>query len=263
MVCAPEAEFRVLGPLELWVGGRELHVRGTKRQAVLCTLLLADGKPVSMSRLVDAVWDHTAPDTATKLIRNAVSDLRAILSGGGCAITPVGDGYRLDIGGGVLDAGVFADRVVRAREHRQDGRLTDAVTELRAALSLWRGAALDGLDTSVVLRAQAIALDEQRFTVLEELVDLELAQGRHKSLTGELSAWVAENPLRERLVAQLMLALCRSGSQARALGVYEQTRRALDEELGVRPGPELQDLHRRIRGNDLSVWRPAGTSSPA
>ncbi|MCZ9343472.1 AfsR/SARP family transcriptional regulator, partial [Streptomyces sp. TRM76130] len=85
----------------------------------------------------------------------------------------------------------------------------------------------------------------------EERVELEISEGNHESVIGELSVWVAANPLRERLVAQLMLALYRSGAQARALTVYEQTRQTLKHELGVSPGAELQDLHRHILVSDL------------
>jgi DNA-binding SARP family transcriptional activator len=250
-----DAEFRVLGPLELWVQGTQRRLRGTKQQIVLATLLLANGKQVPLSRLAEAVWGEDAPATATKQIRNAISDLRRLLAGAAFAITPVADGYKLDIAGSVLDATAFARRVDRARQLRDNGSSADSAAEFRAALSLWSGPALAGL-YSAALEPQLVSLDEQRLAVLEECVELELALGRHESLISDLSIWVAEHPLRERLVAQLMLTLYRSGAGAHALAVFERTRRTLQRELGVRPGPELEQLHRRIMANDLALRLP-------
>ncbi|MFI9819140.1 BTAD domain-containing putative transcriptional regulator [Streptomyces sp. NPDC052013] len=217
---------------------------------VLSALLLADGKPVPLNRLIDAVWEHRAPITAAKQIRNAASDLRRLHPELAERLTLVGDGYRLRLDGCRLDSDRFVEQTSRARELRRAGRLEEAREEFRGALLLWRGTALTGL-TSPVLRAQIAGLDELRLAVMEERIELDIALGDHESVIGELSAWVAENPLRERLVAQLMMALYRSGAQARALTVYEQTRRVLKEELGVSPGAELQELHRHILLSDL------------
>ncbi|MET9801633.1 BTAD domain-containing putative transcriptional regulator [Streptomyces sp. NPDC006368] len=234
----------------MWYGQEQLRLSGRKRRTVLSTLLLADGKPVSMNRLIDTVWGHRAPVTAAKQIRNATSDLRQIHPELAQRLTLVGDGYRLTVEGCRLDARTFSEHAARARALREVGRLAEALEEFRAALRLWRGPALAGLE-SPALRAQVAGLDELRLAVMEERVELELAQGNHKSAIGELAVWVAENPLRERLVAQLMLALYRSGAQARALTVYEQTRRTFADELGVSPGPELQELHHHILVSDL------------
>jgi DNA-binding SARP family transcriptional activator len=245
-------EFRVLGPLECVIGGRPLRLGGAKRQAVLCALLLAEGRPLPLDRLIDAVWDARAPATAGKQIRNAVSDLRRLLRVAGPAITPVGDGYRLDLAGAELDLTAFTGHAARARRLRDEARPVEAVAEYRTALGLWRGPGLAGLE-SAMLRAQATGLDEQRLAVLDECVELELGRGEHETLVGELSTLVAQDPLRERRVAQLMVALCRSGAPARALTVYERTRRTLADELGVSPGPALRELHRRILTGDLAT----------
>lgn len=238
-------EYRILGLLEMWHGQQQLGLSGRKRQTVLGALLLADGMPVSLNRLIDTVWGHQAPVTAIKQIRNATSDLRKTHPEIAQRLTLVGDGYRLVMDGCGLDSRKFTAHAARARELRGKGCIEEALAEFRAALLLWRGPALAGLE-SPALRAQIAGLEELRLAVMEERVELELAQGDHESVIGELSVWVAENPLRERLVAQLMLALYRSGAQARALTVYEQTRQTLKRELGVSPGVELQELHRHI-----------------
>lgn len=263
-------EFRILGPLEIRVEEERLKLSGSKRQIVLSALLLADGTPVSLDRLIDAVWGQHAPATAAKQIRNATSDLRRIHPELGRMLARVGDGYQLHADEGQLDSRRFIRQAAKARQLLQEGDSAEALGEFRSALSLWRGPALTGLGAPA-LQAQVARLGELRLAVMEECVQLELAHGLHQSVVGELSVWVAEHPLRERLVAQLMLALYRSGAQARALNLYEQTRQTLRSELGVSPGPELQEIHRYILVNDQlspghdlssSLWRnnlPAGT----
>jgi DNA-binding SARP family transcriptional activator len=234
--------FHLLGPLKCQAHGITVPIRGAKQQTVLAILLLAGGKPVALARLIDAVWDGPAPPTATKQIRNAVSDLRHALAHTGVSILPSGDGYHLDRAGSALDLDEFTRRAELAAFKSDPAAKAEA---LRSALSLWRGRALAGL-SSPALRSQLASIEELRLAALEQRVDLELELGMHASLIGELTAAVAEHPFRERFVTQLMTALCRSGSRAQALKVFDDTRRRLRDELGVDPEPGLRDLHLRI-----------------
>ncbi|QOC93194.1 ATP-binding protein [Micromonospora craniellae] len=162
---------------------------------------------------------------------------------------------RLDRAGASLDLEDFN------REVELAGALTEPalkIKALRSALSLWRGRALTG-STSAPLLSQVVSVEEMRLTVLEQCVNLELESGEHSALIGELTAAVAENPFRERFVAQLMIALCRSGARAEALRVFDNTRRLLREELGMDPEPQLAELHYRILTNGLLP----GTTDPA
>jgi len=74
---------------------------------------------------------------------------------------------------------------------------------------------------------------------------------------GELHQLVEESPYRERIVAQLMVALYRSGRQAEALEVYERTRRSLDDDLGLQPSEELQRLAGQIVRQEPRLRTPA------
>ncbi|WP_169806905.1 AfsR/SARP family transcriptional regulator [Actinomadura macra] len=240
-------EFRILGPLEIRDGGRLLNPGPARHQKVLTAFLLSANRVVPLSRLIDVAWDENPPATAKKQVRNIVSDLRRILNGTGEAglLSAGQSGYRLRVDTGALDAIIFDDQVTRARRHAADHQTKDAVTGFRAALALWRGSALAGLE-SPALEPQRAMLEEKRLTVLEEFADLELTLGRHHRLSTELAQWVREYPLRERLTGLYMLALSRAGRQADALLAFQEARRVLVDHLGIEPGAELQRFHQQI-----------------
>ena len=103
--------------------------------------------------------------------------------------------------------------------------------------------------------AEVARLEEQRLAALEARVECDLAVGRHAEQIGELRQLTSTHPLRERLHAQLMLALYRSGRQADALEAYRAARAALVEQIGVEPGLELARLHQAILAHDPALER--------
>jgi hypothetical protein len=147
--------------------------------------------------------------------------------------------------------------VASGRAAAAAGRLEEARTLLRSALALWRGPALAGVGSRQV-EIGAAALEERHSAALEDCLDVELQLGLAHQLLGELTDVVERYPVRERLRGQLMTALYRVGRQADALAVYRQGREVLAEELGLEPGPHLQELHQRIlnRDPDLLGHRP-------
>jgi len=230
---------RLLGPLEAEVDGVRVDLGPPQQRALLALLALHVGKAVRLSAIEEALWRDELPPSATKVVQTYVSRLRKAL--GADAIRLVGKGY-------VLDSHVEVD--ARAfRELFGEGLY-------REALALWRGHALADVPT---LEAEAEQLNELRVTAFEERFDAELEHGAHPGLVAELDGLVAEHPTRERLLAQLVLALYRSGRQADALAVYRNGRDALVEELGLEPGVELRDLERRIlrQDPDLLNERPS------
>jgi DNA-binding SARP family transcriptional activator/Flp pilus assembly protein TadD len=245
-------EFRILGPLEIVVRGEPVRLDRPLERKVLAALLIDVDHVVPIDRIIDAVWDDTAPDTAGKQIRNCVSRLRQRLSAAGVPdplILTEPSGYLLRLGGALLDARTFQAAVDAARRLAAADRRAEAVAELRAALALWRGPALAGLG-GWAIEAAAAALDEQRVTAHEECLEHELALGQGPELVAELSRLVAEHPLRERPRGQLMLALSRAGRRNDALEVYRQGRQVLVDELGLEPGSRLQELERAILLDD-------------
>ncbi len=249
--------FRILGQLEVSSNGRWVSPGGPRQQNVLGALLLSAGQVVPLTHLVEVAWEHSPPVTADKQVRNIASDLRGRLGGMSAPIVATAHGYRLDVADSDLDARVFARLAAKARHDARSGRTTTAIDGFRSALELWRGPVLAGL-TSAALEPQATRLSEDRLVVLEEYFELALAEGRHRAVVGELSEAVMANPFRERLAAQLMLALYRLDRQADSLAVYEQSRETLAEQLGIDPGPGLQALRQRVLVNDPALNLSAG-----
>jgi DNA-binding SARP family transcriptional activator len=251
-------EFRILGPLEVGEEGRVLRLGGPKQRALLASLLLHANEVVSRDRLIDELWGASPPDTAPTALQVYVSQLRKAL--GRDLILTQPPGYVIRVGDGELDLHRFERLVAtaRAEEPAQAARL------LRKGLALWSGAPLAELGDSFA-RAERARLEEQRLAALEQRIDAELALGRHAELVPELEGLVREQPLRERLRGQQMLALYRCGRQADALEVYRTGRRLLDEELGLKPDDELQRLERAILNHDPSLESPvvAGVKRPS
>jgi DNA-binding SARP family transcriptional activator len=250
-------DYLVLGPVEVWADERPLDLGGAKQRAVLAVLLLNANEVVSSERLIDELWGEQPPATATKLVQGYVVGLRKEL--GADSIVTRASGYALPVAGAQLDALEFA-RLTGEAGGQPPARAADT---LRAALALWRGPALAGVALEGPGRHQAERLNELRLEALTDRVEADLACGRHRELAGELEALVALHPLRERLSAQLMLALYRSGRQADALRVYRETRRVLTDELGLHPGPELQGLEKAILNQDPALVAPAAPSAGA
>ena len=233
-------DFRILGPLE--VGGEPFR-GGPKPRALLVSLLVARGSPVSHEQLVDAVWGEHAPAGAAQALQVYVSGLRRA----GLQIERVGSGYRLAVDR--LDAAEFDGLVALAAEHRAAGRHEQALAALEEALALWRGPALAGAEDGAELERDR--LEELRVTALEDHADSVLALGRTPDLA-QLGQLAGEHPLRERLRGLVMLGLYRAGRQADALAAYAEIRQSLDE-LGLEPGAELRALQGAILRQDAAL----------
>lgn len=250
-VALDSLEFRLLGPLEVLVGGRPVPLVGAKQRALLALLLLRANEVVPRDRLVDELWPERAP-AADHALQMHVSRLRRTLAsaGAGEPIATRPGGYRLSHDPERLDLRRFESQLREARALLAAGDAARAVASLRGALMLWRGEALVGVPLGPSLGAEAARLDELRLAALEDRIEAELALGERASLVGELEALVRRHPVRERLRGLLMLALYGSGRQADALAAYQDARRTLVEELGIEPGDPLRELERRILLHD-------------
>jgi DNA-binding SARP family transcriptional activator len=248
--------FAILGPLSVTDDGRDVPITAGRDRVVLAMLLLHQGLIVSANDLIDAVWAETPPATARGQLQTCVSRLRRMLPSTTIQTHP--EGYGVKLGADELDAGTFIRLIAEARAESAPDVARD---RLRAALDLWRGAALAGIDSRPVRQAAAV-LDEQYAAVIEDWIDLELERGRARDLLAELTGLVERFWMRERLRAQLMVALSRVGRQADALAEYRRGRDILRAELGIEPSAALQDVHRRLLAGDAgrpAEAGPAGT----
>ncbi|MFJ3928189.1 BTAD domain-containing putative transcriptional regulator [Streptomyces sp. NPDC090022] len=257
--------FRILGPLDISADGRPVALQGARQRTIMSMLLLAPGRVVSVDTLADAVWNGSPPATARNQIAICVSALRKILktdAGIDDLLVTSHPGYLLHPGEHRIDAVEFEERAAEGREAARRGRTEEARAHFEDALAMWRGPALAGV-TAERVEAEAERLTELRLDVYEQLTALRMELGQHRELIGELSAFVRAHPLREAALAQLMLAHYRSGRRAEALEAYRDGARLLADELGIDPGPAVQQLHEDILADAPQLTPPAGTGGPA
>jgi DNA-binding SARP family transcriptional activator len=253
-----QVEFGILGALEASEGDRRLDLGGIRQQIVLAVLLLDVNRVVTIGRLMEAIYGDEPPTTARAQVQICISSLRRLFAASGSPeiISTQSLGYAIRVAADQIDAQRFESLVLRARGAREARNVNEAIKHYREALALWRGPALDGIESRLVQSA-ASRLTENWVNANEDCIQLELDLGRHHELVGELTELTEQYPLRERLRGQLMTALYRSGRQAEALQVYRNARRTMIEELGIEPNERLQQLEHAILTSDESLDPPA------
>ncbi|SDH11390.1 DNA-binding transcriptional activator of the SARP family [Lentzea fradiae] len=238
-------QFRLLGPMEVRLGGSPVVLRAGKHRALLATLLLRPDRVVPVTEIVEHVWGGTPPARTRGTVQTYVMRLRAAL-GDPALIETAADGYRMRVDPLSVDVHRFADAAARGRAAAASGDLVTARKAFAEALELWRGPVLSDVPSETLYAEHAPRLTELLMTVHEQRLDVELALGNHADVVPELFALTRDHPLRERFWAQLMLALYRCSRQAEALEAFRQLDRTLDEQLGIDPSAELRSLHQAI-----------------
>jgi YVTN family beta-propeller protein len=254
-------EFRILGPLEVGDGHNPVSLDAPKQRALLGVLLLHPNEVVSSERLIDELWGDRRPATAGKLVQTYISQLRRVL--GAPLIETRPPGYLLRIEEDALDAARFRRLTTEARRLWTNGESERARALYAEALALWRGSPLADVSFESYAQNELDRLEEERLRVLIDRIDCDLALGGDSELVPELDALVKQHPLHERLRAQLMLSLYRSGRQGDALAAYQDARRVLAEELGLEPGEPLRRLERHILNHDPALQAPAASVAKA
>jgi class 3 adenylate cyclase/DNA-binding SARP family transcriptional activator/pimeloyl-ACP methyl ester carboxylesterase/tetratricopeptide (TPR) repeat protein len=244
-------DFRILGPLEVRDGDREVRLRGGKQRALLALLLVNANRTLAIDRIVDDLWGEDVPETAAKMVQIYVSRLRKALPAGALHTRP--PGYAIQVEPGELDLHRFEGLVAEARSALDAGEAEESSRGFRSALELWRGPALAEFASEPFAPGEGARLEELRLSALEGRLEADLLLGRHGEVAGELEALIARYPLREGFRRQHMLALYRSGRHAEALAGYQSFRRTLADELGIEPSAALRDLERRILRQDPSL----------
>jgi predicted ATPase/DNA-binding SARP family transcriptional activator len=250
-------EFRLLGPVDAVREEQPVQLGGRRQRALLALLLLDAGRPVSVDKLTDELWHGEPPAGADKTLRVYISRLRSTLADGSLVARP--PGYALEIAAERIDATRFERLVREGRDALGREAAGIAADRLAAALALWRGPALADVADDGALALEAQRLDELHLVCREELIDAELALGRHVELVPELERLVTEHRLRERLWRQLVTALYRSERQADALAAYGRARTFLSDELGLEPSQELRQLELAVLRQEVSAAPQART----
>src|SRR3954470_16366623 len=271
-------DYGILGPLEVLAPDGPVALGGAKQRALLAVLLLRANEVVSTDRLVEALWGEEPPHTALKALQVHVSQLRKALRADVIRTRP--PGYSLELARDELDLDRFRRMHDEARAVA-DAEPARARDLLAKALALWRGPPrapppprevppplwggqpLADLTYATFAQADIARLEEMRVAAIEDRIAADLALGRVPGLIAELEPLIAAQPHRERLRAQLMLALYRSGRQAEALEAFRDARAVLTEELGIEPGRELRELHQAILEQDPSLDREAAAPAAA
>ena len=246
-------DFRLLGPVEVFANGRLLQLGGRRQRTLLALLMLGGDAGVSTERLAEELWNGSPPPGAATTLRSYVSRLRTVLGQDAVVARPLG--YALALAFDQVDAHRFARLLHDGHEALARGAAGLAADRLQSALALWRGPAFADVADSGLLALEARRLDELRLMCLEERIEADLALGRHTGLTTELEGLVTEEPLRERLWRQLVLAYYRCERQADALAAYRRARVAL-RELGLEPGEELKELERAVLRHEVEAAIP-------
>ncbi|HEY1738968.1 MAG TPA: AfsR/SARP family transcriptional regulator, partial [Acidimicrobiia bacterium] len=246
-------EVRMLGPLEVIDdAGDPVDVGGERPRTLLVDLALERGHTVPADRLLDDAWGDEAPTRNT--LQVTISRLRRAL--GSNTITTQAGGYVLDIPSDAIDVERFDHLASAGRDALRAGDAADAAHTLRNALALWRGTPLADVAGEEFARPVITRLEEAHLATIEDRIDADLALGEHTAIVGELEALVREHPVRERLWAQLMTALYRSGRQSEALQAYQRARTMLLDEFGIEPGPALRELERAVLAQETGLDPP-------
>lgn len=255
-------EFAILGPLEVGSDNGPIRIPGAKQRAILSLLASQPGEPMSVDRLIDLVWGERLPANPKNALQSQMSELRRILGDGGPElIVTQPAGYLLAVEPAAVDAVRFEKMVEEGRSAVRDGDHRRGRDILGTAVGLWRGSPLPDVAGSWLADITITRLEELKLAALEDRMACDLALGRHTDVVPELEALVAERPTRERLSGQLMVALARGGRQADALEVFNRTREVLVDELGIDPGPELQETYEMILRQD-DDFTPAPATPP-
>ena len=236
----------VLGEVVAWADGRAVDLGPARQRCVLAALLVEVNQVVPVERIIERVWGVHSPLRVKATLSSYVSRLRGTLAGVVEAeVRQRSGGYLLVADSSQIDLHEFRRLRDRARDLSGAGNDRTAVQVYTEALALWRGESLTGVHGDWAA-AERDLLREERSAVECDLADARLSLGHAAELLTELAARAAQRPLDERVAAQYLLALYRSGRAAEALEHFQHLRVHLAEELGTDPCTGLQELHQRM-----------------
>lgn len=259
-------QFRVLGPLELASGTREITPTGPKLRQVIAFLAVHRNRIVQVGELIDELWGENPPNSALSTLQTYISKTRRILADGAANTTALQTrrhGYLLEIADEDMDLCAYERLAAAGRAALEQNDNLRASVTLSEALAMWRGRALHDVAAGALMSAHITKLENDRLCTLELRVEADLRLGHHRQLVGELKGLAEMYPLHEGLHGKLMAALHRSGRRCEAVGLYPRLRAAMLAELGTEPSGELRRLHQKLLAAADGPPEPAPAGTPA
>jgi DNA-binding SARP family transcriptional activator len=260
-----QVEIKVLGPLEVSVGGVSIVPTASKPSQLLALLALNAGHVVTLTALTNEIWEYEPPRSGVPTLHTYILKLRRklqdALAGEGTVTSKEilitrRSGYLLNLEPGAVDAVRYDRLSAIGRQAVNEGDHERASRTLGEALRLWRGSALADVPTGPQLAIEAMRLEENRLGDLHLRIEADLRLGRHHQLLGELATLCARHPLLENFCAQHMVALYRSGRQSQALEAFRRLRSCMVDQLGVEPSPRVRQLHHGILQGQTMIDDP-------
>jgi DNA-binding SARP family transcriptional activator len=248
----------LLGTLEVSHASRmtpsrcSVQITAAKMRQVLAMLAANANTMVSTDQLIDELWPDNPPSTVKTIVQTYVYQLRKLFgeasrsTKGTTLLTTRPGGYLLTVPRENVDIFQFQDLMARGRAALRHGKPVNAADLLHESLALWRGIVLADVTMGPNLQGLSVYLEEQRLEAVSARIEADLANNRHGELVGELRRLVATHRLHESFHIRLMQALHRSGRRGEALSVYHQLRGILDQDLGLEPSFEAQQLQHEI-----------------
>lgn len=256
-------DIGVLGPCQVTQGGVSVVPSAVKPRKALGLLALRPNQTVSVSALIEELWEGHPPRSVQTTLQTYVLQIRNLIGkaldrnprddlalGGKSVLITQPGGYLLDTHGGAVDAVEFERLAAHGHRAMAAGDHATASSRFRQALALWRGPALVDVPQGPLLEIEVTRLEESRMSILTQRIEADLRLGRHHEILGELAGLAAQHPTHEGLHAQLMLALYRAGRRSGALETYHRLRTMLSRELGLDPSPTLQELQLAMLASD-------------
>jgi DNA-binding SARP family transcriptional activator len=256
--------------------GHETSPGPLRQQLILARLIAARGRSVSLPHLIDFLWPESPPLSAANQIHRYIGQLRRIFEpwltarAWGTILLPSVNGYRVDVSAAQIDVEEFYKGVSDAERLQANGQSVAAVDRFGEAVSIGVDTAFQNISDQTRARPELAGISADHILAAVTWADVSLAIGRTKGVADVLRRIATQHLLTEQLQSRLIRVLIADKRIGEALEHFELVRRALADQLGVDPGPELREAQHlalltdekthRDYAREHGVFEPHGTT---